>query len=62
MKSHYRGVQFSLDPKNGREWTWTADPAREGIMSLNGELVGSRADAMKACFRAIDNALDVSHK
>jgi hypothetical protein len=60
MKSHYRGVAFSLDLDTGREWVWAADPKREGSMSLRGEHVGSRADAMKACFRAIDDALDMA--
>jgi len=58
MRSHYRGVEFSLDPKSDREWMWGADPKREGTMSLRGDLVGSRTDAMKACFRAIDDILD----
>jgi len=29
-------------------------------MSLHGECAGIRAEAMKACFRAIDDALDTS--
>ena len=62
MKSHYRGVEFSLDPKDGREWVWVANSKRLGAASLRGELAGSRADAMKACFRAIDEALDTARQ
>ena len=60
VKSHYRGVEFTIERTNhllaGKtEWTWKAFPGTSsGRVDLQGVERGNISDAMKACFTAID--------
>jgi hypothetical protein len=45
-----------VDSPGDGTWRWSAVLSNDEV--LRGERRGSRDDAMKACFKAIDHALD----
>jgi hypothetical protein len=45
-----------VDPSGDGMWRWSAVLSNDEV--LRGEHWGSRDDAMRACFKAIDHALD----
>jgi hypothetical protein len=56
VSSYYRGVKFSVDPSGDGTWRCSAVLSNDQV--LRGEQRGSRDDAMRASFKAIDHALD----
>lgn len=57
MRRLHRGVEYAVQSPDGVRWNWTAQLGDAEGKTLAGSLHGDKADAIRLCMEAIDEAL-----